>query len=144
MNKDTVIAYYSKTGNVKEMAGELAINRNADIIEIDDLVNREGFWGFAKSGYQALRKKSTPIAHINIDLSKYTTAIVCGPVWAGNIAPPIRTFLKDYAGKFEKIEYILMHADKKNKYETLFKEMDAVTGKKNSGTISLVQGEKLS
>lgn len=143
MNKDTIIVYYSKTGNVKEMAGELAVKRNADIFEIDDLINREGFWGFAKSGYQALRKKSTPIAHINIDLTKYTTAVVCGPIWAGSMTPPIRTFLKDYAGNFKNIEYVIMHADKKKKYKNIFKEMDAITGKKNSGAYSLVQGEKL-
>lgn len=143
MNKDTLIVYFSKTGNVKEMAGELAVKRNTDIFEIDDLVNREGFCGFAKSGYQALRKKSTPIARINIDLSKYTTAIVCGPIWAGNMTPPIRTFLKDYSGNFKNIEYVIMHADKKNDYENIFKEMDEITGKKNSGEFSLVQGEKL-
>jgi len=140
--KDILIVYYSLTGNVKKMAQEMAQKRDADLYEIKDLVKRNGILGFTKSGYHALFKKCTPIAPVNIDFEQYKTVIVCGPVWAGNIDSPVRTFLKKYAGSIAKIEYVIMCGDKNKQYTEIFNELDRITGKKNSGAKCLHHGEK--
>ena len=141
--KDTLIAYYSKSGNVKKMAEDLSKEREADLYEIKDLVKRNGIIGFIKSGYQSRLKKCTPIGPVGIDLTQYKTVVVCGPIWAGNIASPIRTFLRDYADKINQIEYVIMRGAKDNEYTEIFAELDALAGKKNVGTKSIcVSAEK--
>ncbi len=139
--KETLVVYYSKAGSVKKMAEDLAVKRDSDIYEIQDLVNRNGIFGFIKSGYHGLKKTCTPIGSVDIDLTRYKTVVVCGPIWAGNIASPVRTFLTKYADKIAQIEYVIMRGDKKNEYKEVFAELDNIAGKNNVGAKSLIDGE---
>jgi len=124
-----LIVYYSRSGKVKKMAEKSALSRGADLLEIKDTVRRKGPVGYMKAGYQAMKKRSTPIARIDADISSYDKIIICGPVWAGSIACPIRTFLNKYKDQIKEVEYILMHASKDNHYDEIFEEMDRILGK---------------
>ncbi len=124
-----LIVYYSRSGKVKEMAEKAAVSRGADIVEIKDTVKRGGPVGFIKSGYQAARKKSIPIARIDTDIAAYERVVVCSPVWAGTMASPIRAFLEKFKYQINEAEYMLMHASRKNNYDEVFDEMDRILGK---------------
>ncbi|PHV70922.1 hypothetical protein CS063_07835 [Sporanaerobium hydrogeniformans] len=134
-----VIVYYSKDGNVKKAAEDYAKEEVCDLIEIQDLVKRKGILGFIKSGYQAVRKLETPIAPIEKDLSQYDHVVLCMPVWAGTLATPMRTFLKQYGKQLKQVEYILMKGDAKNPYTQVMDEMDTLLGKRRVRGISLVK-----
>ena len=140
--KNTLVVYYSRTGNVKKLAQNIAEKRDADIYEIVDLINRNGIIGFIRSGYHGLRKKCTAIGPARIELKNYKTIIICGPVWAGNIASPVRSFLTQYSDDMAKakIEYVIMRGDKNKKYTSVFKQMDRILGKVNESATSVQQG----
>ena len=124
-----LFVYYSRSGKVKTTAGKLAASRGADIIEIKDTVNRRGPIGYVKSGYQATKKKSTPIGRIDTDIASYDRVVVCGPVWAGSLSSPVRTFLEKYKDQIKEVEYVLMHASREKNYDQVFEEMDRLIGK---------------
>ncbi len=91
----TLVVYYSRTGTTKKAAEIAAKELDADIEEIVDEIKREGIWGYIKSGSQAIRKKLTKIEQLKKDAKNYELIIIGSPVWANNMPPAIRTYLKN-------------------------------------------------
>jgi flavodoxin len=90
--KKILVVYYSRTGNTKKIAKEIAKNLDADLDEIRDLKNRKGLMAWIASGREARLEKITEIKYKK-NPSKYDLVIVGTPVWAWNITPPVRTYL---------------------------------------------------
>lgn len=134
----TLVVYYSRSGAVKRLAEKKAAQRESDLLEIKSRISYCGFTGYFKGGYHAVTNKDIPIYPVLEDLSAYDTVIVCGAVWAGTICTPVRSFLKKYGHKIKQIEYVIMHADKKNEYLEVFDEMDTLSGKKRSAQESIL------
>ena len=113
----TVILYYSLTGNTKACSEALQEALRADIIEIKDLVDRTGSWGFAKSAFGSMFSMYTDIEPETSDLSPYSHIILGSPIWTGKLSMAMRTFIgkNKFDGKkvvlltttnaFEKEEY---------------------------------------
>lgn len=95
MNKP-IIVYTSRTGHARALAEKLGALLSARVHEVIDRVNRKGFFGFLLSGFQAFTKKATPIDEAAIELSQYDSIIIVIPVWASNMVPPMRTWLKQH------------------------------------------------
>ena len=95
-----LVAYYSRTGNTKFVAEKIADHLDAETCEVIDKKNRKGKLIFLTGGYAALREKLTKI-EVNKTIEDYDFIIVGSPVWAGKIAPAIRTFLvqNDFSDK---------------------------------------------
>ena len=94
----TLIVFYSMGGNTAHVAERLAARLGAETLRLEPEKAypssgfRKFFWG-GKSAVMAETPKLKP----------YTFDDGCGrivfgfPVWAGNITPPLRTFIKDNA-----------------------------------------------
>lgn len=84
-------------GNTAYAAGRIADALGADNLRIapekayPDSGFRKFFWG-GKSAVMAETPKLVPYA---FDPAAYERIILGFPIWAGNVAPPIRSFLKD-------------------------------------------------
>jgi len=101
----TLIIYYSRTGNTKKIASEIAISLSADIEEIIEPKKRSGIIGWLKSGYDATLRKITPINSIKNNLSDYDLVIIGTPVWSFNMASPIRSFLTKHYKQFKRVAF---------------------------------------
>ena len=97
----TLIIYFSADGSTKIMARTLSMNLKADIIEIKDLKNREGFLNRLVSSVDAFRESKTKISPPKIDLSNYDLIYIGTPTWANKPAPAIITLIDncDWQGK---------------------------------------------
>ena len=93
----TIVVYYSMGGNTAYAAGRIADALGADTLRITpekaypDSGFRKFFWG-GKSAVMAETPKLIPYA---FDPAAYERVILGFPIWAGNVAPPIRSFLRD-------------------------------------------------
>ena len=93
----TIIVYYSLEGNTDYAAKELANLIVADLLRLHpkkaypDSGFKKFFWG-GKSAVMAQTPKLEPYEYNSED---YDRVIFGFPVWASNIAPPIRTFIKE-------------------------------------------------
>ncbi len=93
----TIVVYYSMGGNTAYAAGRIADALRADTLRIapekayPDSGFRKFFWG-GKSAVMAETPKLIPYA---FDPAAYERVILGFPIWAGNVAPPIRSFLRD-------------------------------------------------
>jgi flavodoxin len=99
----TLIVYYSRTGNTRMIAEEIAKHLKADIEEVKDTQNRKGIIGYLRSGYQANRKKLTSLEKPVNNPTEYDLIIIGTPIWAGKMSVPIRTYLNQFKDEIEQM-----------------------------------------
>jgi len=96
-----LIVFYSMGGNTEYVAKSMARQIGADLLRLEPEKEypssgfRKFFWG-GKSAVMAEKPKLKPY---QFDADKYDMIIFGFPVWAGNITPPIRTFISENALK---------------------------------------------
>jgi len=125
----TLVVYYSRTGNTKEVAIKKAKEIGADLHEIKTPVKTKGFIGYMRCAFQSLRQKKIPI-NVPPNLSDYDRVVICTPVWASKMSAPVYSFLKEYGKDIKTAEYVILHADKHNRYENVMDDMDKILEKK--------------
>ena len=99
----TILVYYSLEGNTAYAAEKVAASIGADLLRLvpkkayPDKGFRKFFWG----GKSAVMAETPALEPYEFDAAAWERVIFGFPVWAGNVAPPIRTFIKDnpLAGK---------------------------------------------
>ncbi len=96
-----LIVYYSRTGKNRKIAELIKEKIGGDVEEIIDLKNRRGFIGWIRSGKDAFLSRDTNIRPSNNDPANYDLIIIGTPVWAGNLTPAVRKYLKDYHDKIK-------------------------------------------
>jgi flavodoxin len=103
INDKTLIVYYSRTGKSKIVSDVIKNNFCADILEIRDLKDRAGTWGFMCAAFDNMFDRYTEIEPKQPDLSGYSLIILVSPIWNWKMSTPIRTFLKDNILKDKKL-----------------------------------------
>ena len=99
----TLIVYYSLEGNTQYAADLLAEQLGADTLRLVPVKKYpdSGFWKFLWGGKSAVMAETPELEPYEFDSGAYERIIIGFPVWAGNVAPPIRTFVleNDIRGK---------------------------------------------
>ena len=99
----TIVVYYSMGGNTECAAGRIADALDADTLRIvpEKAYPDSGFKKFFWGGKSAVMAETPTLAPYDFDAAAYGRVILGFPIWASNIAPPIRSFIKenDLAGK---------------------------------------------
>ena len=99
----TIVVYYSMEGNTDLTAKKIAEKTGADLLRLEpekaypDKGFRKFFWG----GKSAVMAETPALTPYTFDPAAYGRVVFGFPVWAGNVTPPLRTFIKDndLAGK---------------------------------------------
>lgn len=94
-----LVVYYSRDGNTKFVANEVAKSLKADVEALTDKKNRKGVFGYIMGGWDALLGRETEIGELKYGPEKYDLVIVGTPVWAHSVAPAVRTYLNELSGK---------------------------------------------
>jgi flavodoxin len=105
----TLVAFYSRTGCTRVVAEAIAKSLNADLLELQEQTGRQGFVGFIKGGYDALRGKPSQLIPFNKDVSAYDLVITGSPVWAGTLCPAVRTFLLETKPLIKRATFFCTH-----------------------------------
>ena len=99
----TIVVYYSMSGNTDAAAREIAAQLGAALLRLEpetaypDRGFRKFFWG----GKSAVMAETPALKPYSLCLADYDRVVFGFPVWAGNVTPPIRSFVKenDLSGK---------------------------------------------
>lgn len=89
-----LVVYYSRTGKTKFVAEKIAYELKADIEEVVDLKNRDGWFGFLKAGFDATLGRETKIGEMRKSPRDFDLIVVGTPVWNSRPSSAIRTYLK--------------------------------------------------
>jgi len=137
-----LIVFYSRTGNTKKVAEEIANIVKTDSEEILDTKNRKGVFGFLISGRDAFLKRYTDIKKIKKDPLMYDLVIIGTPIWAVNISPPIRTYIHKYKNAFKNIAFFCTSGSGYHKYAAkVFIDMENLSNKKPIALLNISKRE---
>ena len=100
---EALVVYYSNTGTTVKLAERIAENLSADKERIICTKNYRGFLGYLRAGYDSFRGNLPQIATVHHQAVDYDLVVVGAPIWAGQAAPPIRTYLRDNRNQFNRI-----------------------------------------
>ena len=99
----TIIVYYSLEGNTDYAAKRIASEIGADTLRIKPVkeIPRKGLKKFLWGGKSAVMAQTPALEAYDCNLDDYDRIVIGFPVWAGNITPPVRTFImeNDMTGK---------------------------------------------
>lgn len=93
----TLIVYYSMSGNTAHTAEELAKELGAQTlrIEAEKAYPTGGLKKFLWGGKSAVMAETPALRPYECDLAAFGCVVFGFPVWAANVAPPLRTFIRD-------------------------------------------------
>ena len=96
MNVKTTVVYYSMSGNTKMTAEKIADTLSAALTEIRPVKEypSKGFRKFIWGGKSAVMGEKPELEPYGFDTDS-EQVILGSPVWASNIAPPLRTFISE-------------------------------------------------
>jgi flavodoxin len=123
----TAVVYYSLDGNCAFVAKKIKALLNADLIQLytQDEKKRGKMGKFLWGGGMVFRGIKPPLKPYTFDSSAYDLIVIGVPVWAGNPAPPIQTFLSGAGIAGKKIALFVCHGGGKGKSLEKLKAMIA-------------------
>jgi len=98
-----LVAYYSWSGNTAKVAKAVAGQLSADLEQIRDTKRRSGFFAYIRSAMEASQKKTVAIEPAAKDVAAYDVVILGCPVWAGDMASPMRAYIARERPKLRQI-----------------------------------------
>ncbi len=92
---NTLIVYYSHSGNTRKMAKIITEQLHADCLEIIPQKSYPQAYNAVvnQAKHEISQNYQPDIKDIQIDLNKYSTIFIGSPNWWSTIAPPILTFI---------------------------------------------------
>ena len=126
----SAIVYYSMLGNCEMVAGKIAENIDADIIRIEpekaypDSGAKKFIWG----GKSAVMGEAPKLKPYEFAAEKYDRVIIGFPVWASNMAPPIRTFVKENLEAIKDKKIAVFACQGGNGAEKAFEKLKTLLG----------------
>jgi flavodoxin len=107
MAQRTLIAYYSMTGNTQKLADEIrtAVGIDADLEQIREPRPRRGLSGVLRALFDTATRREPPIEPITRYPADYDLLMLGGPIWAGRIAAPVRTYAHRYGTQAPEVAF---------------------------------------
>lgn len=135
-----LVVFYSRTGHTKKLAGEIAAALDADVEEIvETAASRVNGWTYLRSAWHALSGKATPIRPLYAQPANYDLVIIGSPVWAGNMAAPVRTFLEEYKADLPDIAFFCTMGGSGG--EKVIDKMAALAARRPVARLVVTEGE---
>jgi flavodoxin len=97
----SLVVYYSRAGNTRFVAQEIAAELGSDVEEVIDLKRREGTMGWVSAGRDAMGNRETEIGETKKNLDDFDLIVIGTPIWAWSPSAPIRTYIRkhNFAGR---------------------------------------------
>ena len=99
----TLIVYYSLEGNTEYVARAVASTVGADLLRLEPVraYPTSGFRKFFWGGKSAVMAEKPELQPYTFQPEIYDRIIFGFPVWAGNVAPPLHTFVQENLEAFK-------------------------------------------
>jgi len=134
-----LVVFYSRTGNTRKVADEIAELLNCKKEELTEKIGRTGIWGYLKAGRDAMMKKLTQIDIIKHNPEEYDMIIIGTPIWGWNLCPAIRTYLAENHEKFKSLAFFC--TQNSSGADGTFKEMSRVSEFVPKSTLIVLEKE---
>lgn len=132
-----LIACYSMTGNTLRLAEEIraAFGVDADLERIAEPRARHGLFGVLRALFDAILRRETPISPVDHDPAGYSLLVMGGPVWAGRMASPVRTYARRHAAAAPRVAFFCTEGGRGA--DTAFGELGQLSGHTPCATLAV-------
>lgn len=139
-----LITYYTGRGNTGAAAEALARQLQkagcpVALEKLEDGINRTGFFGFLRTGFQALFKKEVPVYPPQHNPAEFDFTVIGSPTYAGTMAPAVRTWITQNRTRIHNCAFFGTGGDKKK--DKVLQRMADVAG--TDGTARMYIPEKV-
>ena len=100
-----LVAYYSLSGHTRALAGQICETGAGRLEEITESRARAGFSGELRSLVDSMLQRSPWISTPEQDPAQFDVLLLGGPVWAGRIAGPVRTYARSHAARARELAF---------------------------------------
>jgi len=110
--KNMLIAYYSRTGNTREIANQIHERVGGEILELQTVVPYpEDYEAVKKQAMQELNSGFKPALKAKVKkIGSYDVIFVGTPIWWGTMAAPVKSFLSEHDLSGKTIVPFVTHA----------------------------------
>ena len=110
MSEHPLIVFYSMGGNTRRLAEELHAAMGGDLEEIAEIHPRHrGGVGVLRALFDTLLRRRPGIVAPAHRPEDYDVLVLGGPIWAGRIAAPVRTYAERYGGGARGVAFFCTH-----------------------------------
>ena len=135
----TLVVYYSLTNHTHKIAQLIAQGVGANIERILDVQSREGFFGYWRSGREAMLQRPGRIQPVREDPSEYDLTILGAPVWSWNLSPSMRSYAIAQKNKFKRVAFFCTEGGSGG--PRLFRQLQTLCDKPPVATLEVTEGE---
>lgn len=132
-----LVVCYSRTGHTRHVAETIAQQCDADVDWIKDRESRQGPIGYLRSVWQAVLHRRPWIRPARRNPANYALVIVGTPVWAGNMASPVRSYLHRYGDRCRRVAYFCTYGGAGG--DKVLDDLQALSGRQALATLALPQ-----
>jgi len=100
-----LVAFYSLTGHTRQLAQDIARTCGAQLEEIREPRLRRGFTGELRSLTDSMLRRTPAIRAPEHDPAQFELLMLGGPVWAGRVASPVRTYARQYGARARRVAF---------------------------------------
>ena len=137
----TAVVYYSMSGNTEMVAEKIAEATGADLVRLrpekayPDKGVRKFLWG----GKSAVMAETPKLEPYTFRAEEYDRVVFGFPVWASNIAPPVRTFVQENRDALKDKKIAAFACQSGNGAEKAFRKLAEALGRESvSPTLVLI------
>lgn len=135
MSTRALVAYYSMSGNTRAIANEIRNATGADLEEIVEPRRRQGIVGVMRAMFDSVTRREPPIFPSTHDPAKYDVLLLGGPVWAGHMAAPVRSYAKRYGSTAPKVAFFCTEGG--HGAESAFAELEHLCARNAEATLAV-------
>jgi flavodoxin len=100
-----LVAFYSLTGHTRALAEEIRAACAGRLEEILETRPRRGLTGETRALFDSMLRRSPAIAAPDADPAQFDMLFLGGPVWAGRIAAPVRSYARLYGRRARRVAF---------------------------------------
>lgn len=102
-----LVVYFSRTGNTRRVALEIARQLGAEVEEIGSLDRRSGLIGYVRSAFEGWSGRAAAIRPPRLDPRAFDLVVIATPVWFASPASPTRAYLAAVAPALRNVAVVL-------------------------------------
>jgi flavodoxin len=133
--RGNLVAFYSLSGNTRAVAEEIRDAAGGRLEEIREPRPRAGFPGEVGALYDSLLRRAPSIRPPLYDPGHFDLLLLGGPVWAGRIAAPVRTYAKQLGARARRVRLFCTY-DADGAFEAL-QEMAELLGQRPEAVLAV-------
>ena len=134
-----LLVYFSRGGNTRIVARELAASLGIESVEIKSKLNRQEFSGIVTCMLDQLLDRDDDPEPITVDIASHNPVIIASPTWLKTISSPARTFIQQHDFKGKDVYIVLTNNGKaRDDIEAKLTEMISPRGGAYRGLFTLI------